>query len=472
MPPADGSDRMAQSANRPPRLFFDLTLSRRLAGQPPVGIVRTEVRFAAHLHHTRPGLYNFCVFHGDLGEFVALERDEAIAILEPTATRDVPSPPAIRPAGGWLEHRLKRPIRRTALRLVSRLAAPLPPQLIELARSAGKLCVATAALGRALIDHAWAAGAARPRILADSRRPVEFHPGDILVSVGMAWQDGFLARLLAKKQERGLRVVMFCHDLIPVDFPHLVAPTEVAFFRKCYVDMVQCADKILCNSSHTRERLLHFLPGLDCRPVLATIELGSDPLPPPTHDWPARLPLLEPGRFVLFVSTVEIRKNHRRASQLWRRLNEAEPSLVPLVCVGGVGWRTNDLTRLIAADRDLRGKLILLGGLADADLGWLYRNCAFTLYPSFFEGWGLPVAESLAYGKYCVASTAPSVAELSRGMLDLLDPLDFAAWYREVRRLLTDPGYLRTKERRIAGYRPRSWAEAGEQFVAETAGFR
>ena len=57
-------------------------------------------------------------------------------------------------------------------------------------------------------------------------------------------------------------------------------------------------------------------------------------------------------------------------------------------------------------------------------------------------------------------------------MLDLLDPLDFAAWYREVRRLLTDPGYLRTKERRIAGYRPRSWAEAGEQFVAETAGFR
>jgi glycosyltransferase involved in cell wall biosynthesis len=265
---------------------------------------------------------------------------------------------------------------------------------------------------------------------------------------------------------------MFCHDMIPIDFPHLVAPSQVAFFRKCYVDMVQCADKILCNSGHTRDRLQRFLAGFDRRPVLATLELGSDRLAVPIRDWPARLPPLQPGRFVLFVSTIEIRKNHRLAYQLWSRLNEAEPALMPLVCVGGAGWRTDDLTRLIAADVDLRGKLILLGGLADEDLGWLYRHCAFTLYPSFFEGWGLPVAESLAYGKYCVASTAPSVAELSRGMLDLLDPLDFAAWYRELRRLLTDPGYLRTKERRIAGYRPRSWAEAGEQFVAETAGFR
>jgi len=260
--------------------------------------------------------------------------------------------------------------------------------------------------------------------------------------------------------------------MIPIDFPHLVAPSAVTFFRQCYVDMVRCADKILCNSGHTRDRLQHFLAGFERRPVLATLELGSDPLPAPTDDRPARLPLLQAGRFVLFVSTVEIRKNHRLAYQLWSRLNATEPSLVPLVCVGGPGWRTDDLTCLIAADPELRGKLILLGGLADDDLGWLYRHCALTLYPSFFEGWGLPVAESLAYGKYCVATTAPSVAELSRGVLDLLDPLDFAVWHREVRRLLTDPGYLRTKERRIAGYRPRSWVEAGEQFVAETAGFR
>src|SRR5215831_15029018 len=125
MPAADGSDRMADSANQPPRLFFDLTLSRRLVGQPPVGIVRTEVRLAAHLLHTRPGLYDFCAFHGDLGEFVVLDRDEATAILAPAASPRRPPERRIRPVHDWLDHRLKRPVRRAVRRLASRLPAPL-----------------------------------------------------------------------------------------------------------------------------------------------------------------------------------------------------------------------------------------------------------------------------------------------------------------------------------------------------------
>src|SRR5215470_4518237 len=107
---------MADKANRPPRLFFDLTLSRRLVGHPPVGIVRTEVRLAAHLLYTRPGLYEFCAFHGDLGEFVALDRDEAVAILEPAPPRRLASRPGRQPASHWLDYRLKRPIRRAVQR--------------------------------------------------------------------------------------------------------------------------------------------------------------------------------------------------------------------------------------------------------------------------------------------------------------------------------------------------------------------
>jgi glycosyltransferase involved in cell wall biosynthesis len=286
----------------------------------------------------------------------------------------------------------------------------------------------------------------------------------------MAWEGDFLPRLLAKKREHGFKVMVFCHDLIPIDFPHLVAASRVAFFQKGYADLVACADKILCNSSYTRERLAHFLGNASHRPDLATIELGSDPIPAASREWNATLPPLEPGRFVLFVSTVEIRKNHRLLYNLWNRLNQTDPAiLLPLVCVGGAGWRTDDLMRLIAGDQALHGKLLMLPGLADGDLGWLYRNCAFTLYPSHVEGWGLPVAESLSLGKYCVASTAASIAELSQGLLDLLDPLDFVAWRREIGRLLSEPGYLGAKERRIAAYRPRDWTAAGDQFVAELA---
>src|SRR5262249_50976292 len=177
---------------------------------------------------------------------------------------------------------------------------------------------------------------------------------------------------------------------------------------------------------------------------------------------PPPRPRLGPRALPLSSPPTETRKNHRLAYHLWRRLAAALPALPPLVCVGGPGWRTGDLTQLIAGDPALRGKLLLLSGLTDRDLAWLYRHCAFTLYPSLVAGWGLPVVESLASGKYCVASSAPSIAELGGGLLDLLDPLDFAAWYREVHRLLTDAAYLRAREQRIAAYRPRAWAAAGD----------
>jgi len=264
--------------------------------------------------------------------------------------------------------------------------------------------------------------------------------------------------------------------MIPIDFPHLVAPEPGRpSSANATSTWSQCADKILCNSGQTRDRLQHFLAGFDRRPVPRHPGAGqrtASRCRPATG--PPALPPLQPGRFVLFVSTIEIRKNHRLAYQLWSRLNEAEPALMPLVCVGGVGWRTDDLTRLIAADHDLRGKLILLGGPRRRGSRLALSPIAPSrCIPPSSKAGACRVAESLAYGKYCVASTAPSVAELSRGRARpsrsaRLRPPGIARF----RRLLTDPGYLRTKERHIAGYRPRSWAEAGEQFVAETAGFR
>jgi glycosyltransferase involved in cell wall biosynthesis len=453
-----------------PRLFFDLTLSRRLVGQPPVGIVRTEVRLAGHFLESGPGSCRFCAFDGDSGEFHALEPAEASAIIHPIA----PPPPATEPSTGPHPGGLRRWIGRSCRRAVGPWLARRAPELCRaiavLVDSGRALLQAVASLCRAVVHSAGRPAAPRPAGRAGRPRRLEFRPGDTLVVVGMAWQNGYWRHLQAEKRERGLRVVALCHDLIPVDYPHLVAPSQVAFFRQGYADLVACADKILCNSAYTRERLLQFLAGFDRKPETAVIELGSDPFPAAPMERPAGLPDVTPGRFALFVSTVEIRKNHRLLYQLWNRLAETEPAvLVPLVCVGGPGWRTDDFMRVVAANRRLDGRLFLLQGIDDAALAWLYRNCSFTLYPSLVEGWGLPVAESLSQGKYCVASSASSVIELSRGLLDLLDPLDFAAWHREVRRLLTEPGYLDAKERRLAGYRRRDWAAAGRQFAAEVA---
>jgi glycosyltransferase involved in cell wall biosynthesis len=158
---------------------------------------------------------------------------------------------------------------------------------------------------------------------------------------------------------------------------------------------------------------------------------------------------------------------------LWVRLAAEIPDrLIPLLFVGEAGWLSGDLIGIIRDDARVCGRLFVLPDQPDPALAWLYRNCAFTLHPSLAGGWPRALVESLALGKYCVASAIPANAELSQGLLDLLDPFDFIAWHDEVRRLMTEPDRLAARERRIAAFRSRAWSSAGNALAAEIAACR
>ncbi len=134
-----------------------------------------------------------------------------------------------------------------------------------------------------------------------------------------------------------------------------------------------------------------------------------------THSLPApTLPQgLSPGSYALFVSTVEARKNHSLAFRAWRRLLEELPrdEVPTLVFAGRIGWMVADLMQQIENAEHLGGKLVIVQNPDDATLAALYKGARFTLFPSLYEGWGLPVSESLSFGKVCLASNAASVPE-------------------------------------------------------------
>jgi glycosyltransferase involved in cell wall biosynthesis len=170
---------------------------------------------------------------------------------------------------------------------------------------------------------------------------------------------------------------------------------------------------------------------------------------------------LQPGGYVLLVSTIEARKNHLLAFRLWRRLLAANPpDRVPtLVFAGRVGWLVADLMQQIANAGSLGGKLLVIGELDDATLAALYRGCRFTLFPSLYEGWGLPVTESLGYGRVCLASDRASVPEAGGDFCAYYDPDNLSEATAVVQRALDHPEWIAELEARIADeFRPTPWA--------------
>jgi glycosyltransferase involved in cell wall biosynthesis len=202
---------------------------------------------------------------------------------------------------------------------------------------------------------------------------------------------------------------------------------------------------------------------------LATVQLGALFAVETGGSPPRALTGLAPGGFVISVSTIQSRKNFDLLYHLWRRLSaEGTKNLPKLVIVGRRGFGSSDLLWQIQHDPVVRDSVAVVHDASDAELAWLYRNCLFTLYPSFYEGWGLPVSESLAYGKHCLASNTSSLPEAGQGLAQHLDPLDLPAWRAAVLELIHTPGLLAQREADIAArFRAVSWAESAERLAAE-----
>jgi glycosyltransferase involved in cell wall biosynthesis len=305
---------------------------------------------------------------------------------------------------------------------------------------------------RDLIDMA-----IRPRRFAQLARP-----GDIVISLGASWGfPGYAKHIAAARARHAIRFVVLVYDMIPIENGSLVEEGHASQFRRWLEETVSQADTVLTISEYSRHALLDFAAAAGWpAPRVEVVRLGGELSVRPTSAVPGKMGL--PRRYVLFVSTIEIRKNHRLLVRVWRRLiaRHGADAIPVLIFAGQVGWMVDDLLEDLAASDYLGGKIEHRPSLSDDELDEAYRCCLFTIFPSLCEGWGLPVAESLAHGKFCVASNRTSIPEVGGDLIDYFDPSSDDDALAKIERLLFEPGYVATREARLrAEYRPRSWAE-------------
>ena len=170
-----------------------------------------------------------------------------------------------------------------------------------------------------------------------------------------------------------------------------------------------------------------------------------------------------PERFLLSVGTIEPRKNHMMMFQALELL-PAPPSL-PLVIAGGIGWSAGDIVeRARALERN--GRVILLDYVDDRLLPGLYASSHAVIYPSWYEGFGLPVLEGLAAGRPVIASDIPAHREVAGDEAMLVDPGDVEALARAIEAVTqsgeSSPDSIQARKRRARTY---SWEASGARLA-------
>ncbi len=224
-------------------------------------------------------------------------------------------------------------------------------------------------------------------------------------------------------------------DLTPLIVPATHPMSRVLVYRAMIRRALRQADRVIVPSSATgRDLIARKLAGSD---RIAHIPLGINPLMrriSPTAEFASRYHLTRP--FILSVGVLEPRKNQTMLLEVLRELRKQSNDL-ELIIIGRPGWRWVDP---LATDqyRDMKPWVRILADISDPDLIEFYNRAELFMYPSFYEGFGLPILEAMACGAPVISSGVSSMPEVAGSAALLADPGDLKTFISQALRLLHD----------------------------------
>lgn len=313
---------------------------------------------------------------------------------------------------------------------VQRVSAHLTPLLltnnshaVALDRSRGQFVQLTDQETTEIIRHGVHQGVAQSQEAAKAclqriaTAPTHHFNGDsqsVLLSLGAVWINDQLMAAIRAAVAQGVRFVDLFYDLTPViDAGH--SPELRGLFERYLALLSDCAARVPAISQSSRRDLTHYVSDKGWRiPPGAATGLPSGLTQ--GIDAAAEIPefTLPSEKYALMVGTIEARKNHLLAFDAWQELiaRHGADSVPTLVCVGKVGWNSDQFLDKMRESNNLNGKIQLrTNNISDPELAELYRHCEFTVYPSNYEGWGLPVTESIYFGAPVVVAQNSSLPE-------------------------------------------------------------
>ncbi|MBB2188721.1 glycosyltransferase family 4 protein [Gluconacetobacter azotocaptans] len=250
----------------------------------------------------------------------------------------------------------------------------------------------------------------------------------LLLSHHHLMQRDVIARFLGRANA-GLAVMV--HDLIPIEYPEYARPTEPDRHRQRMDTVGHLAEAVIVPSQAVAESLRHYLAPSGRCPSIGVVHHGCHVSPS------AAVPvsgLAPDAPYFVVLGTIEPRKNHLLLLNIWRHMatGHDRARLPHLVIIGRRGWENENIVDMLERCPALQGIVHEHATSSDVVVADLVRNARALLFPSFAEGFGLPLLEALSLGIPCLCSDLPVFREIAGDLPGYLDPLDGPGWERKI----------------------------------------
>ena len=310
---------------------------------------------------------------------------------------------------------------------------------------------------------------------------VSLHPGLTITEIdtfkehasvalfGGVWNFQDKYQEVIERKWYGLRKIFMVYDMIPIVSAYV--PDELkAMFKKYIPFVLEYADKIIVNSHSCKNDLINYcvqrgttIPEIEVVHLSHKLPEGSRKTPEDDDfEFPLRVRKLKNEQYAFCVGSIESRKNHVNLILTWIKFfNSPQYANQKLVIAGKWLWDTAAFEQQLHHSGNVYGSVIIMQDASDAEIGELYRNCRFTVYPSHYEGWGLPLGESLASGKPCLHFDTSSLKEAGYGLTNVVDYPDYMQFNQMFNKLMSDDSFYLEQVENIALNKDklRSWKD-------------
>lgn len=299
--------------------------------------------------------------------------------------------------------------------------------------------------------------------------PKDMCPGDIFFDLDAVWNNTYKRSvLLPDLKHYGIKISVYIYDIIPISHPQYAHANTRFNFMNYIGAYLQYADAIIVSAQSTLDAIYELCDKLELPHIPGFVSwLGSDfsggAKETDSDKIPEEVKAAADSKYILNIGTIEPRKNHALL------LDAFEQGLfdkdVKLIFAGKIGWNVEALAKRIEEHPEKDKRFYHFIGLSDEAIEYLYSHAYLVAFPTFIEGFGLPIVESLERGTPVLASDVPVLREVGRDYCEYFNPHKPQDFIDVVNGLIDNPTEYEALKEKAAGFVSFTWKETAEKIV-------